>query len=294
MRCWLLVAAALLVTGVLVVGGAGEVLSRPVRPAIGPPPAQLQAEAVRIACADSAQVSGWLARGRAGAGAILLLHGVRSDRRQMTQRAGFLHRLGYSVLWIDLPAHGESSGDRITFGALEARGVKAALAYLESEMPQEAIGVIGVSLGAASMVLAGQDPRVRAVVLESMYPTIDDAVVNRLRHYLGPVGASLAPLLLWQLPMRTGIDTAQLRPVARIGALHAPVFIISGSKDWHTTAAETQRIFDAASQSRQLWIVDGAAHVDLHGFGPAAYEERVGAFLAQHLRPHQTPGIRPF
>lgn len=285
MRRWVLLVFAVLALGVLAVGGVGELLSRPASAVIGPPPAELQAEAVRIAYAGDAQVSGWQLRGSPGAGSILLLHGVRSDRRQMTQRAGFLHRLGYSVLWIDLPAHGESSGNRITFGAREALGVKAALAYLEREMPGAPIGVIGVSLGAASTVLAGPDPRIRAVVLESMYPTIEDAAANRLGHYLGSAGRSLAPLLLWQLPMRTGIDAAQLQPVAQIGAIHAPVFIISGAKDWHTTAAETQRIFDAASQPRQLWIVDGAAHVDLHKFGPGTYEDRVGAFLGQYLRP---------
>jgi esterase/lipase len=285
MRRWLPIVVALLALGVLAVGGVGEVLSRPVRPAIGQPPTGLQAEAVRIAYADGAHVSGWRSRGRPGAGAILLLHGVRSDRRQMTQRARFLHRLGYSVLWVDLPGHGESSGERITFGAREAAGVKAALAYLAREAPEEPIGVIGVSLGAASMVLAGQTSHVRAVVLESMYPTIDDAVANRLKHYLGPAGASLAPLLLWQLPLRTGIDSAQLRPVEQIGALHVPVFVISGSKDWHTTATETRQIFNAAGQPRQLWIVEGAAHVDLHDFSRPAYEDRVGAFLGQYLKP---------
>ncbi|MBB3639142.1 alpha/beta hydrolase [Variovorax atrisoli] len=286
MRRWLLLALATLALGVLAVGGAGELLSRPVRPAVGLPPADLQAETVRIDYSGIEQVSGWQVRGRPGAGAILLLHGVRSDRRQMTQRARFLHRLGYSVLWIDLPAHGESSGDRITFGARESLGVKAALGYLEREMPNAPIGVIGVSLGAASTVLAGQDPRVRAVVLESMYPTIDDAVANRLKHYLGPLGTSLAPLLLWQLPMRSGIDTAQLRPVAQVGALHAPVFVISGSRDWHTTPAETQQVFEAAGHPRELWIVEGAAHVDLHKFARVTYEDRVGSFLAQYLRPH--------
>lgn len=282
-RRWTLIAVALLALGVLAVGGVGELLSRPMRPVLGPPPSELNAQAVRISYASEAQVSGWQIRGRPGAGAVLLLHGVRSDRRQMTRRAGFLQRLGYSVLWIDLPAHGESSGDRITFGAREAQGVKAALAYLAHEAPGEPIGVIGVSLGAASMVLAGEDPNVHAVVLESMYPTIDDAVANRLKHYLGTAGASLAPLLLWQLPVRTGINAAQLRPVARIGALHAPVFIVSGSKDWHTTEAETRQIFDAAGHPRQLWIVEGAAHVDLHNFGRSAYEDRVGAFLGQYL-----------
>jgi len=52
---------------------------------------------------------------------VLLLHGVRADRREMLGRARFLNRLGYGILLIDLPAHGESPDDHITFGAREAR-----------------------------------------------------------------------------------------------------------------------------------------------------------------------------
>lgn len=282
------VALALLASGVLAVAGVGELLSHPVHRSAGQPTESLQAEAVEILYGTGEQVSGWRVRGRAGAGAILLLHGVRSDRRQMMARADFLRRLGHSVLLIDLPAHGESSGDRITFGVREAKGVEAALAFMEREMPDEPIGVIGVSLGAAAFVLSAPDPRVRAVVLESMYSTIDDAVANRMVRVLGPPGGLLAPLLLWQLPLRTGISTGQLRPIEHVGALQAPVLIAAGAQDRHTTPAETRRIFEAAGKAgepRELWIVEGAAHVDLHAFAPQAYESRVGAFLDRYLQP---------
>jgi len=104
-------------------------------------------------------------------GSVLLLHGLRSDRLQMLARARFLTAAGYFVLLIDLPAHGESSGDRITFGMREGKGVEAALDYLRQRFPRDRIGVIGVSLGAASLVLSHPARPPDAVVLESMYPT---------------------------------------------------------------------------------------------------------------------------
>jgi alpha-beta hydrolase superfamily lysophospholipase len=68
--------------------------------------------------------------GDAGRGAVLLLHGVRSYRRSMLSRAIFLHDIGYSVLLINLQAHGESAGKRITLGYLESRDVVAAREFL--------------------------------------------------------------------------------------------------------------------------------------------------------------------
>jgi len=263
--------------------GAGEALSTPAARTIGAAPADLQAETVSIPDGRGATVAGWFIPGRPGRGAVLLLHGVRADRRAMIERARLLSRDGHAVLLIDLPAHGESSGERITFGLREGAGVRTALAELRRRLPGEAIGVIGVSLGAASLVLAHAEPAPDAVVLESMYPTIEEAVVDRLTRRLGPVGSALAPLLLWQLPLRTGISPDQLRPVDAIASLKAPVLVASGTRDQHTTLAESRRIFDAAREPKQFWAVDGAAHVDLFNAGPEAYRKIVIAFLDRYL-----------
>ena len=294
---------------IALLAAAGEALSWPATRAIGAAPADLHAENVvlRLApatAADSAPAApaagsaasaaasatsaaapmagAWFARGTPGGGAVLLLHGVRSDRRAMLARARFLQQAGYAVMLLDLPSHGESSGGRITFGLREADGVTAAMAWLRSTLPGEKIGVIGVSLGAAALVFSGQRPD--AAVLESMYPTITEAVEDRLQARLGQAGRAAAPLLLWQLPVRLGIHAAQLEPIAGMGGFNTPVLIASGSADQHTTEAETRRIFQAAREPKQLWLAEGAAHVDLHAYSAAEYEKVVTAFLASHLR----------
>lgn len=275
------VIAALLALSILV---AGEVLSHHAHKPVGQPPSDLSAASIQIHTGTGQSVSGWMARGTPGAGAVLLLHGVRADRREMVGRARFLHNLGYSVLLIDLPAHGESYGDHITFGLAESQGVTAALTYLSRELPAEKLGVIGISLGAASLVLSKPSVHLSAVVLESMFPTIEEAIEDRLNIYLGSFGESLAPLLLWQLPLRFDISPEQLRPIIELPSLRAPLLIAAGSVDRKTTLAETERIYAAAGEPKELWIVDGASHVDLHAFDSKAYEARVSAFLAKHLR----------
>jgi len=216
-------------------------------------------------------------------GGVLLLHGIHGDRRQMAARAAFLHRDGYAVMLIDLPGQGASTAPAVTFGLTEAAGVRAALVELKRRVPGARIGVIGVSLGAASLVLCRDCPRVDAAVLESMYPSIEEAVEDRLRMRLGAIGAPLSRLLLWQLPLRLDIQPAQLRPIERVAALGMPVLIAAGSADRHTTLPETRRLYAAAAAPKSLWVVDGAAHVDLHRYATADYERRIGAFLDHYL-----------
>jgi fermentation-respiration switch protein FrsA (DUF1100 family) len=276
-----LVAAAAATTAVV---WAGHVLTRPARAAIGAPPPALAASRLAFPSASGALIGAWFVQGEPRAGAVLLLHGIRSDRRTMAARARFLKALGLSILMIDLQAHGESTGERITFGHREARDVEAALRRLAQLAPGERIGVLGVSLGAAAAVFADARPQYAAVVLESLYPTIDEAVAGRLRLYLGPVGPWLAPLLLMQLNPRLGVQPAQLRPIDRIGDIVAPILFVHGGEDRHTTLAEARRLYEAARAPKTLYVVEGAAHVDLHADAGVQYEARVGAFLLSHLR----------
>jgi fermentation-respiration switch protein FrsA (DUF1100 family) len=265
---------------------AGELLTRPARQAIGAPPPDLAgAEAVNLRDANGLNLAGWFMPGRAGDGAALLLHGVRSNRLQMLARARWLQREGVASLLIDLPSHGESSGDRITFGRRESLGVEAALRWLRTRLPGEKVGAIGVSLGGASLLFAQRQPELDALVLESVYPTIVDAVQDRLSMRLGSVaGHALAPLLLMQIPLRLGFGTDQLRPVDAIAGVRAPLLVASGTGDQHTRWPETEALFAAAREPKVLWPVPGAAHVDLHDFDPTAYEARLGPWLHAHLR----------
>lgn len=283
MRRTLAVVAIVLLLGILASAVVGEALTRPALRSVGSAPPELRAESVRIPTAGKEFVVGWFHKGVTGKGSILLLHGVRSDRRQMLTRARFLSNAGYSVLLIDLPGHGESPADRITFGAHESKGVDAAMNYLRRENPTDRVGVIGVSLGAASTVFSAARPGPDAVVLESMYPTISDAVDDRLAIRFGPLGKTLSPLLLWQLPLRIGIAPGQLRPIDRVRVLRAPVLIASGTLDLRTPIAETRAIFLAANRPKELWQVKGAAHVDLASYAPLAYKSTILAFFQKYL-----------
>lgn len=279
----------------IVAVGVGELLSGAVPTAVdslsGAVSSDFPVEAVQIpvsaVSANSGNtdsgVHGWLVHGRRGDGVILLVHSLRSNRIEMLSRAKFLNEQGYGVLLIDLRAHGETPGDRITFGLGEAEDVEASIAYLRNAFPGERIAAIGVSLGAAAIVLSKHAPRLDAVVLESLHPTIEEAVENRLRLHLGEFGPVFSPLLLWQLSFRFGASPDELSPINRIGDLNAPLLLISGTDDQHTKVAETERLFEAARQPKEIWIVPGGGHFNMHAYAGKEYENRISGFLERYL-----------
>lgn len=281
----LLGALGLLAGGLIV----GHLLSASARTTIGAPPAGLKAEAVSFQSGSGATIRGWFIAGRAGVGAVVLMHGVRGNRLPMLPRARLLHDAGYSVLLFDLQAHGESTGSRITFGHLEGRDAAAAVELARKRMPGEKVGVIGVSLGGASAVLAPDALAVDALVLEGVYPDIDAATANRINVALGPrlgplMSRPLGQVLAWVTAPLLGITPAALRPIDRMAQVRAPLLMLIGEIDTYTTVDETRAMFARAPEPKSLWIVDGAGHVDLHDYAPEAYRTRLLDFLSGHLR----------
>ncbi len=202
----------------------------------------------------------------------------------MAGRARFLGAAGYSLLLIDFRGHGASAEARTTYGGLESRDALAAVEFLRAALPRERVGVIGVSMGGAAALLGSAPLSVDALVLESVYPSIDDAVRDRMRAWLGRIGQAFAPFVMrWILP-RDGITAADLRPVDRIGEQTAPVFVLAGTADRYTPLSESRALFDRAGSPKAFWAVEGAGHVDLHAFAAAEYERRVGGFLQHRLR----------
>jgi uncharacterized protein len=296
------VSMALIVLGVLVfcalvvasLGGmvliAGLLMSRPVQVEVGPPPPGLAiAEAVRIPSASGTVLSGWWIGGQPGGGCMVLMHGVRRNRLTMARRAELLHQWGFAVLLFDFQAHGASPGRAITFGHLEAMDAAAAVGFARQRLPEERVGVIGVSLGGAAALLGPGPLPVEALVLESVFPDLRTALVNRLQIYLGPVtGKLLSPVVapMFRLLMRVvlGVRATRLRPIDRIAGVSAPVLIASGTRDRSTTIEEARLLFQYATDPKQFWAVEGAGHVNLERFNPNAYWRVVLPFIRRYVQ----------
>lgn len=185
----------------------GGQLSAPALANIGSPPINQPFESVKFE-----HVSGWYLPASKGSSCILLMHGVRSNRREMIGRAIFFRSEGFSSLAIDLQGHGESPGTEITFGYREAESACKAVTFLRRTKGCESVVALGSSLGGAAALLGTELLNVDGYILEAVYPGIEKAVQNRLRIRFGVIGDYFAPLLYEQIPIRLGIKLSELQP----------------------------------------------------------------------------------
>ena len=263
---------------------AGSYLTKAHHANIGAIPNDLKnARAVSFPSKSGSQLSGWFLEAKQGKGGVLLLHGIKSNRLQMLNRAKFLQKAGYDVLLFDFQAHGESEGEQITFGHLEALDAESAFDYLQDRLCYPSVGVIGVSLGGASALLGNVKLKAKALILESVYPSIEEAIDDRLEIYLGVIGSYFSPLLTLQLQPRLGIGIDDLKPIEQLKKVKDAVMIVTGSADKHTTLAESKRMFEEANEPKELWVVEGAGHVDFDELDREEYKERVLNFLEEWM-----------
>lgn len=277
-------ALVLIVLGIAVCAAAaiaGSILVAPSPHSVPDSALNLPHEAVLFPSESGSTLHGWYVAG-SGTGTVVLMHGVRANRLGMLGRAALLHEAGYSVLLFDFQAHGESPGEHITMGYLEALDARAAVEFAKKRKPGQFVGVVGVSLGGAAALLGAEPLAVNALVLEAVYPNIGAAVRNRLEMRVGSFAVLLSPLLLLQLKPRLGVDADDLSPQKQIARIRAPVLIIAGAEDRHTTIKDTEALYEAAPSPKSLWVVPGAAHVDFAAYSPSEYKIKVLSFLNEY------------
>ncbi|MBA3688626.1 MAG: alpha/beta fold hydrolase [Chloroflexi bacterium] len=275
--------------GYLTVEGSRRIVSpgrRPFVPEEGDPatPADigLEYEDVRFTTDDGVTLSGWLVpAARETRAAVVLLHGFSWHR--LPWLAGFVPWLQrrYHVLQFDFRGHGGSDDALISLGTLEQRDVAAAVHFLAGR-GLGPIALMGISMGGSVAIMAAPDLPVAAVVADAAYADLRDPIANRMREIGYPLARLGTGLVLAAASLRAGVWLRS--PMNRVAQI-APrgLLLISPGEDRLVSPQQSQRMFRAAGEPKELFVVEGAAHGEAHLTNPEAYERRVLDFLARHL-----------
>ena len=127
---------------------------------------------VRLQSKDGTELAAWWIPKRGASRVAVLVHGFGGNKsnEQVLATAPIYNRAGYSVLMIDLRAHGQSEGDRRTLGYREVRDVRGALTWLKKKgIEPESTVLHGWSMGGATVVRSAPGAGIAAVIEEAGY-----------------------------------------------------------------------------------------------------------------------------
>ena len=247
-------------------------------------------EDIEFRSRDGVTLKGWLIPGSAKSqhATIVFCHGIDADRRAMLESAKILHEAGYACLLFDFRARGESGGNVCTLGWRETDDLLAAVNWVRSrrELHSQPIGVLGVSMGAATAIRASaRTKEIAAIVVEAPFSRLEHAVALRFSRLLGPFGALFARPVQWAGERKLGFSADQIAPVVDVARLSPrPLLLIADGADSLFPHTETDAIFDAAREPKQRWIVPGAPHAGARYVAHEEYVKRVTKFFGAALK----------
>jgi fermentation-respiration switch protein FrsA (DUF1100 family) len=219
---------------------------------------------------------------------IVLSHGYGDNQEQMLPYAEFLHQAGFTVFTYDMRNRGRSGGGAVTLGALEAIDLISTVDYLmtRGDIDKDRLGALGVSLGAATTLLAAaSDTRIKAVVDDSGFSDAPGVIATSFEHFIGLPAFPFAPLTVAISEFRAGVNLRQVRPIDVVGRIGPrPLFIIHCMPDRVVPVEHSKRMFEAAKEPKLAWWIPTGGHIQGHVVAPHEYERRVIEFLDKSLR----------
>jgi alpha/beta superfamily hydrolase len=185
---------------------------------------------------DGVRLAGWYIPAASGVGptgaTVVIVPGWKSNKSEVLRYAPPLHDR-YNLVLVDLRNQGRSAPADVTLGLHEQKDVAAMIDWLVATKHPHAIAAQGNSMGAATVLAEAQnDPRVQALILDSMHANIDVTVGNVLETEHGYPSVPAAIAIITGVDLRIGGDVASIDPVrtiARIG--DRPVLLIQSTTD---------------------------------------------------------------
>jgi uncharacterized protein len=238
-------------------------------------------EDVAFGTEDGLLLRGWWLPAPQAKRTVIALHGHRGARHHCVGIAAALWRRGANVLLFDHRGRGSSEGDSMSLGYFETLDAFAAVGYALSRAQGLPLGLIGYSMGAAvALMAAARDERVGAVVADSPFAFERGLIGALLRKQIGPLHPPVVALTERLLPYNPG-KVAPLREVAKI-APRASLFV-HGLLDKTCDPNDSLRLYEAAEDPKELWLLGGADHCGAYFADREAYCERVRSFFEEHL-----------
>ena len=226
--------------------------------------------------------------------AIVVVHGLDSNRaRDADSYMPLIKSLrdeGFSLVLFDLRAHGESDGEIMSAGYFERYDVLGAMDVAEERygIPAERIGVLAFSMGGvASLLAATEEPRLRALVIDSAYADIDDLFAAEV--------AERTPLPAWTLSalqpgmeivgrVRYGIRLSALKPEEFVSELDFPILFTHAEDDDRIGVDHSERIAAAATHpDTRLRTFPSGGHSAAYDAHPDEYLQVVTDYFKQRF-----------
>lgn len=211
---------------------------------------------------------------------VLMCHGITSNYDGMMKYCEVYINQGYSIFLYDHRNHGYSDRNYTSFGFYEKKDAKRCVDYLMKQFDEPAVGVHGISMGAATALqLATIDDRLSFCVedcgFSDMFKTLEYRVSDDHHPVFAPV-THLANLYVNLFYKFNFTDTSVVYFMDRISC---PVMFIHGEEDKYVPYYMVHDLYEAFDGEKVLYSVPNAKHANSIDVDRQRYHDEINQFL---------------
>ncbi|MCR5834583.1 MAG: alpha/beta hydrolase [Selenomonadaceae bacterium] len=216
----------------------------------------------------------------------ILVHGYGRDGRFAYDYAEEYLKRGWNVLIPDLRAQGRSDGEYITMGKFESRDVYDWAQKISSEYPDAKIILHGVSMGGATVIMAGalNPDNLVAVIEDCGFTSAYEMFTAQIEKIFGLPEFPIMPCADFVCGMKTGTKISEAAPIEFVDKIKVPVLFIHGDADTLIPIEMMERLSEACTAPKEIFVVNGAGHADSKVKNPTAYFEKIFTFLTEVMQ----------
>lgn len=215
---------------------------------------------------------------------VICLHGYTSRSLQdFTGLTDYYFKHGYAMLQTDARAHGESEGTYIGFGCLDRKDLAKWINWvIEKNGPDTEIFLHGISMGASTALMASGlilPSQVKGIISDCAFTSPKEVfthVLNTMYHLPAfPIiqGANVVNKIF------AGYGMDECNAKREVKKAQIPILFIHGDKDTFVPSRMCKEIYDCCASSKEIFIVEGAAHGESYYKDTKAYESALDNFL---------------
>ena len=203
---------------------------------------------------------------------VLLCHGNAGDIGDRVGSVVTFHNLGYNLLVFDYRGYGRSTGRPSEKGTYMDADAAWRFLTKKKQIPAASIIVFGRSLGGAIGAWLAEHRKPAALVLESAFTSAPD------------MAKGMFPFLPSRLICRFRYDT-----LSRLANIDCPIFVAHGTEDEMIPFRHGQRLFEAASDPKIFFQLNGG-HNSGGIDGDPAYQETFVHFVSSAITKQSKTG----
>lgn len=234
----------------------------------------------QVYAADGTAISALLLESPGAERVIVGCHGHRGNRSDLLGIGPGLWRDGNHIVLFDFRGNADSADGPQSLAHYEQQDLVAVLDEVARRFPGLPIGLYGVSMGAATVLLVGsQDPRVTHICADSPFAEMAGVIAHAARARKLPP-TPLLPLVDHATRLRYGYRFADVQPIDVVDDIPPrPFLLIHGTGDELIPVDHSLRIKERLGDACELWLVEGGNHCEAYFTDRTGYIARVAAFF---------------